>query len=287
MNDGFNCGIGATLTTHARTWVAIVRHRTSMSIVGAAVVWSALLIAASPTVAAAVQPSSSQGTDAGDAGMTVPIAETLSASALREIKDAVVRLPLAAVFGTLLALRPKRRGPGSRSVLVIQTQIMLAVVGAVIMLVVGNSLSRAFGIVGAAGLVRYRSTIADPKEAVVMLCALGAGLAVGVGLYFLGAFATLFMASLLWVIERFEATARRWFEVKVKTRNVQAFRPKIEGVMAGFQLEFDVFAESDDEVGYSVSAPMDVRTRDVSDTLRLLRGNDEMAIEWDEKKTGK
>jgi hypothetical protein len=46
-------------------------------------------------------------------------------------------------------------------VLVVQTQIMLAVVGAVIMLVVGNSISRAFGIVGAAGSsdIARRSTI--------------------------------------------------------------------------------------------------------------------------------
>ena len=94
-----------------------------------------------------------------------------------------IRLPLAAVLGTALALRPRRRSQGNRKVVVIQTQIMLAVVGAVIMLVVGNSLSRAFGIVGAAGLIRYRSNIADPKDAVVMLSSLAAGLAAGVGLY--------------------------------------------------------------------------------------------------------
>ena len=67
-----------------------------------------------------------------------------------EVEMMFVRLPLAAVLGTALALRPRRRSQGARKVVVIQTQIMLAVVGAVIMLVVGNSLSRAFGIVGAA-----------------------------------------------------------------------------------------------------------------------------------------
>jgi hypothetical protein len=132
----------------------------------------------------------------------------------QEIRDALVRLPLAAALGAALALRPRRREQGHRSVLVVQTQIMLAVVGAVIMLVVGNSLSRAFGIVGAAGLVRYRSSIDDPKEAVVMLCALAAGLAAGVGLYLLAPFATFFMASVLWLVEyfgcnRFPAKGRR------------------------------------------------------------------------------
>ena len=136
---------------------------------------------------------------------------------MQEIKDALVRLPLAALLGTALALRPRKRGQQRRSVLVVQTQIMLAVVGAVIMLVVGNSLSRAFGIVGAAGLVRYRSTIDDPKEAVVMLCALGAGLAAGVGLYVLAPFATFFMAAVLWVVEYFEPSARKFFELTVHT----------------------------------------------------------------------
>ena len=95
----------------------------------------------------------------------------------------MVRLPLAAVLGAALALRPRRRGTPPRTAPVVQTQIILAVVGAVIMLVVGASLARAFGIVGAANLIRYRSKIEDPKDAVVMLCALAVGLATGVGLY--------------------------------------------------------------------------------------------------------
>ena len=206
---------------------------------------------------------------------------------MQEIKDALVRLPLAAVLGTALALRPRKRGQQRRSVLVVQTQIMLAVVGAVIMLVVCNSLSRAFGIVGAAGLVRYRSTIDDPKEAVVMLCALGAGLASGVGLYVLAPFATFFMAAVLWVVEYFEPSARKAFELTVKTKNAPDFRPKLEGVLFGFTLEFELLTESDDEVGYSISAPIDVRTRDISDTLRLLSGDEEMSIEWEEKRPRK
>ena len=94
-----------------------------------------------------------------------------------------VRLPLAALLGTVLALRPRRGGTPERQPAVVQTQIILAVVGSLIMLVVGASLARAFGIVGAANLIRYRSKIDDPKDAVVMLCALSVGLAAGVGLY--------------------------------------------------------------------------------------------------------
>src|SRR5918993_3253840 len=65
---------------------------------------------------------------------------------LHEIDDAMVRLPLAALLGTALALRPRRKGTPKRTAPVVQTQIILAVVGAVIMLVIGASLARAFGI---------------------------------------------------------------------------------------------------------------------------------------------
>ena len=115
---------------------------------------------------------------------------------LHEIGDALVRLPLAAALGAALALRPKRRGTPPRTPAVVQTQIVLSLVGAIVMLVVGTSLARAFGIVGAANLVRYRSKIDDPKDAAVMLCALSVGLASGVGLYAMAIFSTAFMLSL-------------------------------------------------------------------------------------------
>src|SRR5207237_9747885 len=82
-----------------------------------------------------------------------------------QLQHALARLPIAAGLACVLALRPRRRGTPERQPPVIQTQIILAVVGAVVMLVVGSSLARAFGIVGAAGLVRYRAKIADPKDA--------------------------------------------------------------------------------------------------------------------------
>ena len=197
-----------------------------------------------------------------------------------------IRLPLAAVLGSALALRPRRRSQGARKVVVIQTQIVLAVVGAVIMLVVGNSLSRAFGIVGAAGLIRYRSNIADPKDAVVMLSALAAGLAAGVGLYRFAVGATIFMMLLLWVVEFFEPPPRKHFELRITATAVEEFRPKAEDVLKAMGLEFELLLEDDEEIRYGVSAPVAVRTKDVSDTLRLVGGGSDVVVKWDQKKAG-
>ena len=217
--------------------------------------------------------------------MQPPFADAAQALiAPSETEMLFVRLPLAAVLGMALAMRPRRRSQGARKVVVIQTQIMLSVVGAVIMLVVGNSLSRAFGIVGAAGLIRYRSNIADPKDAVVMLSSLASGLAAGVGLYSFAVGSTIFMMVVLYLVEFFEPPARKHFEIRISTIAVEDFRPKAEDVLKALGIEFELLLEDVDEIRYSVSAPLEVRTRDVSDTLRLVGGGADVVVKWEQKK---
>jgi uncharacterized membrane protein YhiD involved in acid resistance len=206
---------------------------------------------------------------------------------LHEIDDAMVRLPMAALLGTALALRPRRRGTPTRQPAVVQTQIILAVVGALIMLVVGASLARAFGIVGAANLIRYRSKIDDPKDAVVMLCALAVGLASGVGLYALSGFATVFLVAALWVIESFEKGLKT-FDLKVKIgKDTDALRPKIEEILRRYALKFELRTSSDEEVCYDVQVPLELKTDRVSNALLRLDPDGHASVEWTDKKKTK
>ena len=207
---------------------------------------------------------------------------------LHEIDDAMVRLPLAALLGAALALRPKRRGTPPRSTPVIQTQIILAVVGAVIMLVVGASLARAFGIVGAANLIRYRSKIEDPKDAVVMLCALAVGLAAGVGLYALGVFSTIFLVAALWVIESFEPATGKNFDLKVKIGDkTDELRPQIEAILGRYKLKYEIRTTSDEEVCYDVEVPLEMKTDRVTNAILRLDPDGHASVDWTDKKKPK
>src|SRR5206468_5453381 len=101
---------------------------------------------------------------------------------LVSLEHALLMLPLAALLGGALGvIRPIRRALVPRSSHVIQTQLLMAVVGAAVMIIVADSLARAFAIAGAAGLVRYRAQIDDPKEAGVLLVSLAVGLEAKVG----------------------------------------------------------------------------------------------------------
>jgi hypothetical protein len=201
------------------------------------------------------------------------------------LRRAAIRLPIAAGLACVLALRPRRKGTPQRQAPVIQTQIILAVVGAVVMLVVGASLARAFGIVGAAGLVRYRAKINDPKDAGVMLSTLAVGLAAGVGLWLLASFGTLFILAMLWVVESFEPRAHQLFHLKVKGADPTVVKPRIEKLLARHHIEFELRIASKDELSYEVEIPMGRKTDRLSNVILALDPENATAVEWEEKKT--
>jgi len=239
-------------------------------------------------IAQVTAPMIASGRDQNEKGQTLEEQTPLhEANPIHDIQVALVRLPLAAALGSALALRPRRRGTPPRTPAVLQTQIILSVVGAVIMLVVGASLARAFGIVGAANLIRYRSKIDDPKDAVVMLCTLAVGLASGVGLYALAVVSTAFIAGALWVIESFEAPLRH-FELKIKAGDdTDSLRPKIEHILRRYQLKFELRTSSDEEVCYDVQVPFEVQTDRISNTILRLDREGHAAVDWSEKKNNK
>ena len=169
----------------------------------------------------------------------------------------------------------------------IQTQIILAVVGAVVMLVVGSSLARAFGIVGAAGLVRYRAKIEDPKDAGVMLSTLAVGLAAGVGVWLLASFATVFILALLWIVESIEPKATQLFTLKVKAKDPAAIKPKLDALLTRYHLPYELRGTMKDELHYEVRTPVGGKTERLSDRILKLDPENVTDVEWEEKKDKK
>ena len=200
------------------------------------------------------------------------------------VARALLSLPLAAGLGSVLAFRPRRRGTPARSAPVIQTQIVLAIVGAMVMLIVGSSLARAFGIVGVASLIRYRAKIDDPKDAVVMLATLCVGLASGVELYGLALFATVFILAILWVVESLEPEQRKTFDLKVVAADPAALRADVEAILRRSGVKFELRSAGAKDLVYEASLPISVRTDRIANAILTLQPNGETEVSWEEKK---
>jgi uncharacterized membrane protein YhiD involved in acid resistance len=222
-----------------------------------------------------------------DAGLGASAPAPSPRSEESSLREAAVGLAVAAVLGAALAFRPRRRGTPPRNPAVIQTQIILALVGAVVMLVVGASLARAFGTVGAASLVRYRSKIDDPKDAGIMLSCLAIGLASGVGIYVVAAVSTLFILGVVWLLESLEPESYHDFLLKLKVKESARLQDGLEAVLRRNGVKYELRTSSQDDLTYSVRVPLTKRTDKLTDAILALGGKEEMAVEWSDKKPAK
>jgi uncharacterized membrane protein YhiD involved in acid resistance len=206
----------------------------------------------------------------------------------------LLRFLIAALLATLLAYGRRRSVlVTKRNPFVAQTQILLAVVAAAMMMIVGDSAARAFGIFAAASLVRFRTNIRDPKETTVLLVCLGVGLGAGVGRLDLAIILTLFVLLTLVVLEYFEeAQIFRAMEVCVATRHVDQTNEVIKGIFArhNFEIELRELDREDQEdpmgkIVYLVNLNTSVSTNLLSE--EILRADPENIdrVEWDQKKS--
>ncbi|HET9479106.1 MAG TPA: DUF4956 domain-containing protein [Pyrinomonadaceae bacterium] len=205
-----------------------------------------------------------------------------------------LRLLLAALLGAALAYRPRRRILALKpNPSVSQTQILLAIVAAALMIIVGDNAARAFGIFAAVSLVRFRTNIRDPKEVTVLLICMALGLASGVGRWDLGLVLAVFSLLALWALEwREPEQVFRSMELKVITRDVVSTQRALREMFRkhGFDKELrsvdrEATEESPGSIMYSVDVSPTVSTDELSADILALDGQNVEGIEWSQKKS--
>jgi uncharacterized membrane protein YhiD involved in acid resistance len=205
-----------------------------------------------------------------------------------------LRLIFAALLGAALAFRPRKRILAlKRNPYVSQTQILLAIVAAALMIIVGDNAARAFGIFAAVSLVRFRTNIRDPKEITVLLISLALGLASGVGRWDLALVLALFSLIVLWLLEwREPDLVFRSMELKVTTTNVVSTQQALKQVFKthGFAKELraldrEATEDSPGSIVYAVDVSPTVTTDEISADILAIDDAHVQGIEWDQKKS--
>jgi uncharacterized membrane protein YhiD involved in acid resistance len=246
-----------------------------------------------PTAGAAADDASPITKIFGEGGAPPQPARGETEDWLMTFATVTVRLTLAALLSAMLAFRPRRLSRAvKRNPFVAQTQILLAVVASALMMIVGDSTARAFGIFATVSLVRFRTNIKDPKEITVLLLALAIGLATGVGRWELGLILTLFVLVLLWGLEyREQEQVTRAMELTVKTRNIGTTQ---DALLRLFK-KYDFVAEmrtidrpdGDDETGcivYYLDLDQQASTDHLSEELLAADPKNIDSVEWDQQK---
>jgi uncharacterized membrane protein YhiD involved in acid resistance len=112
----------------------------------------------------------------------------------------------------------------------VQTLVILGMLISLIMLVVGSNIARAFALVGALSVVRFRNAIKETRDVGFIFLVMGVGMAVGTRFYTLGIVAAISICLVIVVMYRFN-----WFALNVQRQVVKVQVPPDGNYTEGIQ----------------------------------------------------
>jgi uncharacterized membrane protein YhiD involved in acid resistance len=135
----------------------------------------------------------------------------------------VPSLLIALVLSYMIALTYKKINRGREDHQVIMhTLILLAVTIAAAMMVIGNNLARAFGLVGAVSIIRFRTAVKSAKDMAFVFISIVIGMASGLGFWLIALVFAVFTGIVLLCMEWLRFGKRlpgtRQFELQIRSR---------------------------------------------------------------------
>ena len=101
--------------------------------------------------------------------------------------DVLLNVLLSFVIGFFISLLYRTTYTGySYSSSFVNALVILAMVTAIVIMVIGNNLARAFGLVGAMSIIRFRTVVKDTRDITFVFFALAGGMAAGSGNHLIG-----------------------------------------------------------------------------------------------------
>jgi hypothetical protein len=96
--------------------------------------------------------------------------------------DLILRLGLAFAYGVLVAWAYRWvRGRATEAGNFLATLVLLTLLIAAVSTIIGDNVARAFSLVGALSIVRFRTVVEDTRDTAFVILAVGVGMAVGAG----------------------------------------------------------------------------------------------------------
>ena len=154
------------------------------------------------------------------------IQELFKPAAIYSPTQIVFNLLLSFLLGLLISLVYKKTHKGlsySQSFMV--TNVFVTVIVCMVIMIIGNNLARAFALVGALSIIRFRTVVKDTKDTAYIFWSLASGMATGTGSYFLAIMGNLILTLIAFTLYKtnFGSIVKSEFilQFRIKTGNNQ------------------------------------------------------------------
>jgi uncharacterized membrane protein YhiD involved in acid resistance len=118
-----------------------------------------------------------------------------------------INLTIALICGLLIALFYRwTYGRKNYSAAFVNSLVAFSMITTIVITVIGNNLARAFGLVGALSIIRFRMSVKDVQDIVFIFFALAIGMAAGVDLLLTAIAGTIFIGIVIFALYQLSQT---------------------------------------------------------------------------------
>ena len=161
------------------------------------------------------------------------------------------------------------------------TLVMLPVIIAVIILLIGDNVARAFSLAGAFTIIRFRSAPADPKDITYIFFTLAVGLALGLGYIGYSVLFTVLLALVIAFMEGFKYASPKneHMILKVTVPEDLDYQDLITDILEEYTVNFKLKRVKTADFGalfetvYFIELKKDCNQKEMIDRIRARNGN--------------
>lgn len=166
------------------------------------------------------------------------------------------------------------------------TMIVLPAIVAIIILLIGSNIARAFSLAGAFSIIRFRSAPGDPKDIAFVLFTMAAGLACGVGSFGYAVLFTISLCLLMFFLNIIKFGAKKATQklLKVTIPEDLGYEEVFEEIFNKFKIEYELRKVRTTELGslyelvYAVRVDHLTNQKEFLDAIRCRNGNLDISL---------
>ena len=205
----------------------------------------------------------------------------------RLIWNVLMALVLSFLLSLMIAYfyRQTHRGT-SYSVSFVHTMILMGVTVSIIMVIIGSNIARAFALVGALSIIRFRNAVKESRDVAFIFITMAIGMATGTGFYLPAIIFALFASGMVYFLNRFQVGALTTREVMLEVHIPENldYHTALNEVFLKFLRDHSLLSVETIRAGtllevvYSIEFKKDVEDREFLDELRVINGNNKVAL---------
>jgi uncharacterized membrane protein YhiD involved in acid resistance len=168
----------------------------------------------------------------------------------------------------------------------VHTLVLMGMVVSIIMLIVGSNIARAFSLVGALSIIRFRNAVKETRDVGFIFFAMAIGMATGTKFYLLAVIATVIISLVILIMNRFDWYARQAASqiLKIELPNNLEFDTLFDDVFVKYTGVSDLISVDSVRSGmlteliYSVSPRRGANTQAFLADIKKLNGNNKVTL---------